>query len=379
MLPEPKRCKFADSMTTKKSIVQVSRAWKEMGLELLFEHLYFPEDSVVDRMSMIVEQFENSSLGELSHQHGYGWWTRKVDVCGTPDVAVFIRLLRSCHNLDVLHLHLDSNDFDLFTSHELASISSIIETRFSNSLRNLAYNIGQRHLSDSSQFNHHLYLPNIQLDSLDISVFDNTTSFSATQPPAFSNCSTVLLRIMECISEFPPWKFPSLRHLSLDSICNSDVDPLTPFIQEHGSQLASLAITISSPNEHSFGRVSDLLKYTPNLTTLSFDPWSIDDMDVRTPELESFPSVRYLTLIGDLLTPSSHADEINPPALGHRAFLADVLRNMFPNLRCVRILDRFNPWAMPGDISSGWSKELIRNFAALFIRLEDGDGDQIVV
>ena len=211
------RAKMTVSRQTKLAILLVSRVWKELGIEFLYESIEIP--GVYDKINRLLEVVRQSANGSYL---GHGWWMKRID-CTLVGLRTFynqvLGLLSLCHRIEIFSLS-GKQPVRFSISNRLMEI---LHNRFHHSLRRLELFINETEHALS-------ILESTPLLSLAARVDDLTAHLPLN--PNFNTLTTLTIYMPKTIHSIPTeWRFPNLRSLSIDYFDYDDYPALTPFLE----------------------------------------------------------------------------------------------------------------------------------------------------
>ena len=255
-------------MSTKQAITLVSRTWRTIGSEFLYESLSIPQDASNFNFNMLIATFRTSACGPEPRSGpllGYGWWTERIVY--RKDSRDFnellFALLDECHSLETFCIGRWGADGG--SSEKQIRLAHVLESRFRHSLRRVGLNTSSAPSDSHSPFR--TVIPCIdRLRSLSISVTNDTSN---TPHQTFDHVTSLKISLPSYLDIFPSlWSFPLLRNLSLCGVATRDIDAIVPFIKRHATTLVHLHILNSS---HPNTRLPFLLSEAPQLLSLTLD------------------------------------------------------------------------------------------------------------
>lgn len=252
------REEITSSNTTKRAIVSVCRAWKEIGLEYLYESIDIPID--VDRLVHLVDIMRQSVSDSYA---GHGWWTKRIGwngrELGSESLGTVTSLFELCHHVQILVLVANTIPASM-----RVTLAHMIQSRFPHSLRRfeiLTHN--QEELNTAVRYAD--TLPNVHLTALSLTA--RTSVPDHPFHPHFENISTFTIYLPGSVNDLPnQWYLPNLRHLTIDNFNQEDVPALLPFVQRHHQTLTYLHLLPTNRE----CEIPFLCHQAPNIRSLTF-------------------------------------------------------------------------------------------------------------
>ena len=380
---------FEASMEIKKTIVQVCREWKALGTEFLYEAVHIRYENSDDDYSRVDELVAILRASCAAHVQvpvsadvndsdqpqplvgvdtgsskrsnlGYGWWIKRIEC---PDQILYERnfqrlepLLSLCHNLAIFAV---SDAF--YIAHAMANrLFSILESRFFHSLRRLdikAYDMNELAV----------LLPSIPLSSLDLCL---PTPEFALNPAcaALSTITSLTLSLPEGSFVYPEslhfhksFYFPTLRHLGLLHVADSNVEALKALVAQHSATVVSLYFNA----QYTCYEFSHLLHLATNLRTLTIDDDEFLNLAWQAPH-QPFTGITNLAIYE-----VNNGQEFAPNCLNALQIILG--GSVFPDLKILRLLNRSNRLSGTKE----WS-EMGERCANVGLKLQDGEGQTLV-
>ena len=357
---------WALSQQTRANIVVVCRTWREVAREFRFEAIDIPETMSTQALTNRVEMLR---LRPGSESRTHGWWTKRIILHLGPTRSedinnLYIALLESCHNLEILTFapsNGDHHDAPLHTmsftvtthSRIIRNLANLIQKRFPHSFRRFDLEIVpyiNYHLPDETTV-----IPGVTLLSLSIKLH------TIRAPSPVSLNSITCLTIPSDLEWLNEWYLPCLRHLGLTRLgFYRDQVHLQSFFNRHEHTLRSLSVFS--------GFVVGLEDI--NLATLVSSAKNITSINVQDMYLQCFPLNTPLPGITHLLVLLYGAPDKR---------LLEVLQSaIFPDLQSLSLQDDVNKWRHESE-----SNVLLHDIedvqdvcAKKSIRFVDGRADQ---
>ena len=269
-----------ESLKTRQSLVHVSKAWREMSTELLYEYVTISRGSkeVIARLCDALEQSQITRGRSIV----YGQWVKRLHLpqkAITNEVIPYtIRLCSACPHIRILvvgavHGNRMPSGFDLTAVQRL-----------------------HQSLSDSPS--HRTFLRRLQLDTEDFTSFvgpmravnvPSSIPYTSLDIPLVGgqdkrDPNSFFLRITTLNIDLPfvfytipsSLYFPALRHLGLRGMAPDDLPYLIDFMSKHGEMIVSFAMNYDPT-------CKDLVQLMPNLSSLA---WIFNVARVVTPSCE---------------------------------------------------------------------------------------------
>ncbi|EJD00420.1 uncharacterized protein FOMMEDRAFT_148220 [Fomitiporia mediterranea MF3/22] len=398
------------SHRTKETLCLVSRSWRKLARELIFEYLFL-QDSY--DWAMLAEALEESRQADAARRgHGAGWYVRRIEIntqCWTQEKGVAAaRVIRCCPNLRVLTV----GAFEEIGSVPMELITAIFES-CPHAIRSLDWtcDIGPEQMIE--MFCRMPITANLQ--SLFMCVQQDITLGQLSKLKAAGPISLPHLHTIELVSpDFDPsviltlmadFDLPSLRQIVLCG--QDDLADAHLFFTAHGPKLTTLEFdfagepnvesptTIPPPTYPTSDNLPErgpemLLTRCPNLKELVLQVhWASEQALPGHPQIERI-GIRGLYFIGEtrprtteaalVLRSECDAEQRHIVNSLRTAFPVLVNRKLYPKVKAVRLLDfdqsRFRsvPWRT--SRVAFWAF-WIRRFERLGIRLEDHAGELI--
>ena len=345
-------------MSTRRSVVQVCRAWRDIGREYLFEAVHIPNlasetfNQVLKVVEVLTTSASNARL-DRGHSLGHGWWVKRVScpssILASVHVEQLFLLLEHCHNLQIFIIRpIGDLDVPLWVHSRL---TLLLESRFSHSLRRIElYSNWQARNANAGTTSP---LPLISGVTSFGTVIRNYTPDIAYDH-LFHDITTLTMDLPAYIDKIPSqWNFPALRNLGLQRVSKRDINALVEFIKRHQNTLLHLQIVTSTGTN---ALLPSLLSSAPQLHSLTLRDSNLGSMGRNT-------ALPQLTHLGIICNDKGNAWELETG-------IGDILDGgLLPSLQVVRLLSLEAP--LPHHI--GW-EDLSEACKDHGVRLEDRRG-----
>ena len=281
----------AGTEATAKAIVSVCKAWRNVGVEFLYESIYIRGHSLLDgRHRNTLADIFAASVRSIGGGLSYGWWTKYIScpallLSATSGAGQLFALLQQCNNLQTIIIRpCTTGAYVSLRIH--IQLAQLLESRFRHSLRRAELYL---HVpsTDRTQGSTVPEIPGLR--TIGLTVRDNTPNIA--HDATFKFITTLIIHLpTTSISVFPSqWYFPALRNLTVGSGRWKDWVALAPFFKRHEQTLIHLHISKTNVNlPPSF--LTELLR----LHTLTFGESGLNSLRLRRQPSTTFPKLTHL-------------------------------------------------------------------------------------
>jgi len=357
------------SLTTRLTIIRVCRDWCRIGRRFVYEAIdaSIPGDeSKLDDLASLLErggqtlavdaESDSTRDGILT---GYGRYVKRLemgsDLFRDEAFPFALRLLKACHNIQIISLNNDGARFQASLSN-LNQFVELVQSGFSHSLRRLSYWPPEMDpplhydLPKIPLYSATVYLtevPTLPVEGLPLSLgFSSLSSLEIYIPSHFDDPVNPL--------NLPTEPIPALRYLHITGLTDAHITTLLPFMETNGPRLRGLRVTTLS--------ACDELSQMLNLTT-ALESFVCDDVDLSEFQPDGEPSFPSITYIGLSSIAYERLEDVERIGNGFEWIFP---RRLFPNLRVVRVLTN----RIPDTLFEDWIRP-IALAAEYGIRFED--------
>lgn len=402
--------KFKENHRTKQMLCLVSRTWRVVAQELIFEYIFLNNDY---DWSKLADGFEESRRVDIGRgRHGAGWYVKRIEIntkYWTEELGcAAARVIRCCPNMRVLTVGADEEKYG---GVPVDVIMAVFQT-CPRAIRSLDWTCDLGPATMTTLFG--LISIASKLESLFLFVQQNIHVAHVERLKAAGQVSLPELHTLELVStDFDPsivltlislWNLPRLRQVVLCGQC--DLDHAFRFFEAHGSKLHSLEFDYAGEPEPDLVAESQLhtpgpheipqkgpamvLLMCPNLRELVLHThWAAFQAQPGHPNVERI-GLRGLHLLASSSQPRRVGAVVLRPQLDEEqraalhalklAFPILINRNLYPKVTAIRLLDfdqsRFRsvPWRA-GRVAF-WAFWVTR-FERIGVRLEDHAGNLV--
>ncbi|KAH8109135.1 hypothetical protein DFH11DRAFT_974052 [Phellopilus nigrolimitatus] len=384
---------------TKQILCLVSRQWRAIAQELIFEYLFLQDTY---DWTKLADGLEDSIRHDVERGgHGAGWYVRRLEIstlCWTKALgSAAARVVRCCPNLRVLTV----GAFEESDGVPAELVAAVFET-CPRALRSLDWTCDLGLAQTVQMFR---LLPRVSsLQSFFMCVQHDLDAI-LKELKTLERVELPYLHTLELVSPdtdpsdvltvMESWRLPSIRQVVLCG--QAELEHASAFFATHGPQLHTLEFDYAGEQETSIGPegptrgAAMLLARCPNIKELVLQVhWAASQATRGHAAIERV-GLRGLHLLahaqarargGALALPEHDAEQRTVlHALG-AAFPMLLDRTRYPNVKLVRLLDfdqsRFRsvPWRSSGvAFWAFW----VKRFERVGVRLEDHSGDLVRV
>lgn len=364
---------LSDNHLTKQTICLVSRKWRAIAQELIFEYLFLQDGF---DWHALAEGLEASrGVDEAQGARGAGWYVKRLEICALQwtekSTHSAARVIRCCPNLRVITIGIMGNPGNSLPQEV---VNAVFHSPCACSLRCIEWS------SDLGPQTEMVFksLPQaVNLESLFLCVqqpFEPNNAVIGLSLPKLHTFEIVSVEedIRGVLKVMATWELPSLRRIVFTGLTGTEA--LIPFFTAHGPQLSILEFDVLGDNG------DPILRLCPLVSELV--------LHVHWAHVHKFssnhPGVQRVGLRGLNFRDHRNRDSYVHAALESlkRCFHTILVLGRFPSLQLVRLLDfeqsvfGRRSWSTSDVVT--WAFWVTR-FERLGVRLEDHEGQLIKV
>lgn len=341
------RSPWSKDLRLKKALVRVCKTWRAVATPFLYLRIYLYR---VGQLVALVKVLEESAVGHddvgygslVHHIHGRFYVHPTWEAVYLKSVVRLLALCTSIRSFSWKILWSGPEDAPVSVSCSTVNVMLLIQPSF----RPFLISLQKLELSLDRPYDQETLL---MIDRTPILILENLEelSFEAREP--------VLLEGFEFFSE--RFFLPKLHRLSInlvswprDHLSNLEVSAVFILLGSFGARLSSLTLNTPQISTKIATRsLSDILRYTPNLRTLTCSCQVFQPIDTASSNTTPFPNLQKLALFTPwgAISPVSPLDTMQRNCLEGFLLMASS-RALFPALEAVTILDNSFP-AVPMD------------------------------